>query len=224
MDLTTYKGNQRIDPSDILNFLENFILPAIGGGGGGGGDASAANQLVQIDWADQTYTKLLDVVNILVSGLNPIAPILNTMLTNDIGYSDIMATKAKQDDIIQALANGFGSVTQFLVPLATEQTLNGVITTIQSQLPTLGNIDVNTNNSSVLLTQLLASSNSILSFQSSIEQILQEIVNGQGILQGLLQGIQQNTTDSKNSLQSIDANIQALLNGFTNGTFSITSL
>jgi hypothetical protein len=146
------------------------------------------------------------------------------MLTNDIGYSDIMATKAKQDDIIQALANGFGSVTQFLVPLATEQTLNGVITTIQSQLPTLGNIDVNTNNSSVLLTQLLASSNSILSFQSSIEQILQEIVNGQGILQGLLQGIQQNTTDSKNSLQSIDANIQALLNGFTNGTFSITSL
>lgn len=49
MDLVKFNGKQRVDPADILNYLQNFILPALGGGGGGGGgSATAANQATEI--------------------------------------------------------------------------------------------------------------------------------------------------------------------------------
>ena len=96
MSLEQYKGNQRVDPADLLNFLQNFILPALGGGGGGG-NASASNQLTEI-------ARLTSILNVLSTYYSRFDELAKSSLQND-EISQLQNINSSLTDIQSDVAN-----------------------------------------------------------------------------------------------------------------------
>ena len=59
--LEQYKGNQRVDPADLLNFLQNFILPALGGSTIP--VATAPNQVIEIARLEDLILQINGLIN-----------------------------------------------------------------------------------------------------------------------------------------------------------------